>query len=126
MNIFLSIFNVHVNRIPVSGRVEFLAYRKGKFHAAFLPKASEENEQSIIGLKTDCGKVLFKQIAGTIARRVINYLSEGDEVKAGARFGIVRFGSRVDLMLPLSTHIFVKKGDRVAGGHTLLGELNES
>jgi len=125
VSIFLSIFNVHVNRIPISGRVEHLVYRKGKFHAAFNSKASEENEQSIIGLQTSCGKMLFKQIAGAIARRVIYYLSEGDEVNAGARFGIIRFGSRVDIMIPIPNSIFVKKGDRVASGHTLIGELNE-
>ena len=87
VSIFLSVFDVHVNRIPVSGKVEFLKYIQGKFLVAFADKASEENEQSIIGIRHEKGKILFKQIAGIIARRIIYHVTEGDSVTAGDRFG---------------------------------------
>ena len=126
ISIFLSLFDVHINRIPISGVVEYLNYQKGAFHAAFLEKASLKNEQSAIGIKSTKGKILFRQIAGFVARRIIYNLSTGDYVTAGERFGIIRFGSRVDMMLPPNCLIHVKKGDRVRGGETIIGELYDT
>ena len=123
VSIFLSVFNVHVNRIPVSGKVSFLKYVKGKFFVAFAEKASEENEQSIIGIEHRKGKILFKQIAGIIARRIVYHLNIGEEVSAGQRFGLIRYGSRVDVFFPQNTSIKVKLGDHVVGGETILGEF---
>lgn len=124
VSIFLSIFNVHVNRIPISGRVDFLKYVKGKFFAAFADKASEENEQTIIGIKNDKGKLLFKQIAGIIARRIIYDLKQGEEVTAGKRFGLIMYGSRVDIFLPATVNLKIALHDKVLGGETVIGEYN--
>jgi phosphatidylserine decarboxylase len=123
VSIFLSVFNVHVNRIPVSGTVEFVKYIKGKFLVAFADKASEENEQSIIGIRHEKGKLLFKQIAGIIARRIIYHVEEGDTVKAGDRFGLIRYGSRVDMFFPENVDIKVGLKDKVYGGETIIGEF---
>ncbi len=123
VSIFLSVFNVHVNRIPVSGKVEFLEYIKGKFLVAFADKASEENEQSIIGIKHEKGKILFKQIAGIIARRIIYNVEEGDSVIAGDRFGLIRYGSRVDMFFPDNVELKVKLKDKVLGGESIIGEF---
>jgi phosphatidylserine decarboxylase len=123
VSIFLSVFNVHVNRIPVSGTVEFVKYIKGKFLVAFADKASEENEQSIIGIQHKKGKILFKQIAGIIARRIIYHVSEGDTVSAGDRFGLIRYGSRVDMFFPENVDLKVGLKDKVYGGETIIGEF---
>lgn len=123
VSIFLSVFNVHVNRIPVSGTVEFVKYIKGKFLVAFADKASEENEQSIIGIRHKKGKLLFKQIAGIIARRIIYHVEEEDTVKAGDRFGLIRYGSRVDMFFPENVDIKVGIKDKVYGGETVVGEF---
>lgn len=123
VSIFMSIFNVHVNRIPVSGKVEYLEHKAGKFKAAFKDKSSELNEQSLIGIKTSQTKILFKQIAGLIARRIVNNLKIGDEVKCGERFGMIKYGSRLDVFLPLSTKINVRINERVKAGETIIGEL---
>jgi phosphatidylserine decarboxylase len=123
VSIFLSVLNVHVNRIPVTGNVTFLKYIKGKFFVAFADKASEENEQSIIGIQHAKGKILFKQIAGIIARRIIYHLEIGQEVAAGQRFGLIRYGSRVDVFFPKNTELKVKLRDKVTGGETILGEF---
>jgi phosphatidylserine decarboxylase len=123
VSIFLSVFNVHVNRVPVAGIVEFVKYIKGKFLVAFADKASEENEQSIIGIRHEKGKILFKQIAGIIARRIIYNLKEGETVSAGERFGLIRYGSRVDVFFPSNATIHVKLKDKVVGGETILGEF---
>ena len=123
VSIFLSVFNVHVNRIPVSGRVEFLKYLEGKFFVAFADKASEENEQSIIGIRHEKGKILFKQIAGIIARRIIYHVTEGDTVNAGDRFGLIRSGSRVDMFFPENVELKISLRDKVYGGETVIGEF---
>jgi phosphatidylserine decarboxylase len=124
VSVFLSIFDVHVNRVPATGVIDYVDYNPGKFFAAYEDKASELNEQTEIGMVTETGrKVAFKQIAGLIARRVVCRLKAGDNVAAGDRFGLIRFGSRVDLLVPEDCRIDVKLGDRVYGGETVLGKL---
>ncbi len=123
VSIFLSVFNVHVNRIPINGEVELVNYNPGKFLVAFEDKASEENEQSLIGIKHKKGKLLFKQIAGIIARRIVYHVSEGDSVNAGDRFGLIRYGSRVDMFFPENVDIKVDIDDKVYGGETIIGEF---
>ena len=122
VSIFLSIFDVHVNRIPISGKVDYLDYRKGKFLPAFKDKASEDNEQTIIGIKNGKGNILFKQIAGIIARRVVCNLAESDSVYQGDRFGIIRYGSRVDIFLEDNVELNVKLKDKVKGGTSIIGK----
>ncbi|MCK5076118.1 MAG: phosphatidylserine decarboxylase family protein [Calditrichia bacterium] len=124
ISIFLSVFNVHVNRIPISGKVEYFKYKEGKFLAAFKHEASDSNEQTMIGISGNKGKVLFKQIAGIIARRIICTVKEGDEATQGDRMGMIKYGSRVDVFLPVSCKVFVKNGDVVKGGLSVLGEFN--
>jgi phosphatidylserine decarboxylase len=123
LSIFLSVFNVHVNRIPISGKVDFLRYKTGTFVAAFEHKASEENEQSIIGISANGRKILFTQIAGVIARRIIYNLELGEEVTAGVRFGLIRYGSRVDIYFPPDVKLRVNLKDKVIGGETIIGEF---
>ncbi len=118
--IFMSPLNVHVNRIPVSGKVEYLKYHPGEFIAAFEDKASEKNERNEIGIESKYGKVLFVQIAGFIARRIVSELKIGDEVKIGERFGMIKFGSRVDVIVPPDWAEKVKKDDIVYAGETIL------
>jgi len=126
VSIFLSPLDVHINRIPVSGRVIYRQYHPGKFLPAFEEKASLANEQMHLGIETPYGKLLMKQIAGILARRVVCYPKLGDEVTAGQRMGLMKFGSRVDLLLPLGTEVKVKVGDRVKGGITVIGNMNEN
>jgi phosphatidylserine decarboxylase len=124
ISIFLSIFDVHVNRIPADGTVDYVKYLPGKFFAAFEDKASELNEQTEIGITTSGGaKVVVKQIAGIIARRIVCRLKPADVVAAGERFGLIRFGSRTELLVPRGSEIAVTKGDHVFGGSTVLGTL---
>ena len=123
VSIFLSIFNVHINRVPVSGIVHRLKYKKGKFKAAFNKEASDINERFEIEIITDKGNVIVHQIAGVLARRVVCRLREGQTVKIGDRFGLIRFGSRVDLFLPPSAEVEVAKGQRVKGAKTVIGRL---
>jgi len=124
ISIFLSVFDVHVNRYPVEGTVELVHYNKGKFLHAADEKASLENEQSSIGMRGPHGRVLVRQIAGLIARRIVTDSKPGDRVAQGARLGLIRFGSRTDVFLPLSARpaIKVKPGDRVRVGGTVLAE----
>ena len=124
ISIFLSVFDVHVNRYPVDGTVELVHYNKGKFLHAADEKASLENEQSSIGMRGPHGRVLVRQIAGLIARRIVTDSNPGDRVAQGARLGLIRFGSRTDVFLPLSARpaIKVKPGDRVRVGGTVLAE----
>ena len=125
ISIFMSIFNVHVNRVPASGQIREIIYRPGRFFSANLSKASEENEANRIVLQTDTGHlVVFVQIAGLIARRIVCWVREDDNVKAGQRFGLIRFGSRVDLYLPDSTQIGVQPRQKVKAGKTILGYLS--
>lgn len=123
ISVFMSVFNVHVNRAPVSGSVRYFRYNPGKFFPAFKDKASLENEQTELGLENDQGKMILKQIAGIMARRVVCRLKSGDSVKAGERFGMIKFGSRVDLFLPENVKIKVKLKQRVKAGETIIGVL---
>ena len=120
ISIFLSVFDVHVQRAPVSGVVEHRAYDPGKYLAAWNDKASADNEQSSIGISTPHRKVLVRQIAGLIARRIVSDLSEGDAVVRGDRLGLIRFGSRVDLFIPLDWEVVSSVGDRVRVGSSVL------
>jgi phosphatidylserine decarboxylase len=120
ISIFLAIWNVHVNRAPLAGRIADVQYRPGRFHMAMRSEASSENEQNVIHLETSRGEIVFKQIAGWVARRVILWKKTGETVRRGERVGIVRFGSRVDLWLPPDAQILVKPGDHVAGGSSIV------
>ncbi len=127
VSIFLNIFDVHINRIPATGTIDYVNYNPGKFFAAFVDKASELNEQTEIGMTTDDGhKVVFKQIAGLIARRIVCKLADGEQVAAGNRFGMIRFGSRTELFVPVGSRVDVSAGDHVAGGETIVGFLPSS
>lgn len=125
ISIFMNIFNVHVNRIPYSGQVQSIVYHKGMFLSANMDKASDNNERNSVVIRTDDGReILTVQIAGLIARRIVCWLIEGTEVRRGERFGLIRFGSRLDVYLPLDSTIAVKIGDRVRAGETPLGALS--
>jgi phosphatidylserine decarboxylase len=124
VSIFMSPINVHINRNPISGIVKFFKYHKGKYLVAWDPKSSTDNERTTIVIENKDGvPILFRQIAGALARRIVWYIKEGDEVKQGDQFGFIKFGSRVDVFLPLGTKINVKIGDTVKGGITVLGEF---
>lgn len=123
ISIFLNVFNVHVQRTPVGGRIEKVKYNEGKFLNAASHKASLDNEQNSMIIHTGKEKVLVKQIAGLIARRIVCWAKEGDNYSLGQRFGLIRFGSRVDLFLPLSAEVKVSLGDHVAGGSSIIGYL---
>jgi len=124
VSIFLNLFDVHVNRIPCSGRIRGIVYQPGKYLAANKDLASTENEQNAILLETPSGvKIVFVQVAGLVARRIVCWTKEGDEVERGARFGMIRFGSRTDLFLPLGTEIKVTPGQKVKGGASVIGIL---
>lgn len=123
IGIFLSVFDVHVNRMPVSGRIVQLAYRKGKFVNASLDKASEDNERMAIRLATPDGTdIIVVQIAGLIARRIVCTVSAGQEVVAGQRYGLIRFGSRTDVYFPLDWTVLAIVGQRAVGGETVLAD----
>ena len=123
ISIFLNIFNVHIQRVPISGEVKEVRYHPGKFLAAWDDKASLDNEQ--VGLVLDTGKhqILCKQIAGLVARRIACWASVGEKIKIGERYGLIRFGSRVDIFLPVGTEIKVKLGDKTVGGETVIGRI---
>jgi phosphatidylserine decarboxylase len=123
ISIFMSPLDVHVNRIPAGGIVKYTRYVKGEYFAAFEDKASEKNEQMIIGIDNSNGKIMFKQIAGFIARRIVCELKSGDTVHTGEKFGMIKFGSRVDIFIPANAEIKVKMGDRTTAGETILGEF---
>jgi phosphatidylserine decarboxylase len=120
ISIFLSIFDVHVNRAPVVGRITAIEYRSGKFYAAMRGRASAENEQNAIHVSSEHGEVVFKQIAGWIARRIVCWKAVGDSVTRGERVGMIRFGSRVDIWLPDRVEILIRPGRHVAGGTSIL------
>lgn len=123
LSIFMNVFDVHVNRVPADGTVTALAYRPGKFVNASFDKASEHNERMAIRLKlTDGSELAVAQIAGLVARRIRCDLAQGQEVRRGARFGMIRFGSRLDVYLPMGATIRVKKGERVRAGETVLAQ----
>ncbi len=122
ISIFLSPLNVHVNRAPVTGVVEFDQYVSGDYLVAWHPKASEKNERSQLGVRHPSGApVLFKQIAGAVARRIVYHITVGDSVQAGERFGIVKFGSRMDVLVTPDVHFDVVVGQKVTAGETILG-----
>ncbi len=123
ISIFLSIFDVHVNRSPIAGRIERVDYQPGEFLPAWDDKASLRNEQNTVTVERNGQRVVFKQIAGLIARRIVFRKQPGDAVERGERVGLIRFGSRVDVMLPAFAVIRVKLGDRVQGGASVLAEL---
>ena len=124
VSIFLSVFDVHVNRVPISGVVDFVEWRRGRFLLAFKAEASTENEQSIIGIRSGTTRIVVKQIAGVVARRIACRLRSEDAVTAGERFGLIRFGSRVDLILPSGIDLRVAVGDRVRAGETIIGVID--
>ena len=123
ISVFLSIVNVHVNRIPITGVVKLRQRIEGQFKLAFKDEASGDNAQMVLGIEGEQGRVLIKQIVGFVARRIVCNVHEGDEVRIGDRFGLIRFGSRIDVIVPAGTEIRVKNGDRVRGGETILGVL---
>jgi len=125
ISIFLSPLNVHVNRNPINGTVKYLKYIKGEYLVAFDNKSSERNERTEIGVENSSNgsKVLFKQIAGFVARRIVFDLSEGCRVIAGERFGMIKFGSRVDILIRRDSKILVKMDQMVTGGETIIAEL---
>ncbi len=124
ISIFLNVFNVHVNRSPVSGVITDFEYRKGKFHNAMGAASAEDNEQSIITVRTDDGQtVVFKQIAGLLARRIVFNHKVGDRIVRGQRVGLIKFGSRCDLVFSSDAKVAVKIGDKVSGGSSVLATL---
>lgn len=125
VSIFLSIFDVHVQRVPIGGTVTLVEHRPGKFLQAFRPEASTENEFIAMKIETPRGAVLVKQIAGIMARRCVNYARPGQQIATGQRFGLIRFGSRVDVFLPSGAEILTTEGARVRGGMTPIARLPE-
>ena len=123
LSIFMNVFNVHVNRYPVDGVVRYVHYNKGKFFNAAAEKSSLENEQMSVGIDTGRRRILVRQIAGLIARRIVTYSKVGETVKQGDRMGIIRFGSRVDVFIPVNSTVRGKVGDITVAGVTILAEL---
>lgn len=124
ISIFMSPLNVHVNRNPIGGEVKYSEYHKGKYLVALHPKSSTENERTTIVLSNGKQEILFRQIAGAVARRIVNYLKAGDQVQQGADMGFIKFGSRVDVFVPIDTQINVKIDDIVKGNLTLVGKFS--
>jgi len=125
ISIYLSLWDVHISRIPISGEIIFLKYTKGKFYPAYKSKASQENESNLIGIKTKAGKIFVKQIAGIIARRIVCTIRKGEKVTIAQKYGMIKFGSRVELFLPDSIDVTISKGDYVTGGETIIGKFYE-
>lgn len=125
VSVFMSPSNVHVNRAPIAGEVKYSKYHDGKYLVAWHPKSSTENERTSLVIDNGTIDVLVRQIAGKVARRIVYYLEEGDTIEQGADFGFIKFGSRVDLFLPLDTKINVHLGQKVKGGITVIGELGK-
>src|SRR5687768_9804958 len=123
LSIFMNVFNVHVNRYPVDGVVSYVHYNKGKFLNAAAEKSSLENEQSSVGIESGRRRILVRQIAGLIARRIVTYSKIGDSAKQGERMGIIRFGSRVDVFIPTTSNVRAKLGDLTTAGVTVLAEM---
>jgi phosphatidylserine decarboxylase len=123
VSIFLSVFDVHVNRAPVAGKIEAIEYRRGRFLVATKRRASVENEQNILTFSSPAGPVVCKQIAGLIARRIVCWVKPGAEVSRGERFGLIKFGSRVDLLLPAGVEVTVRRGEKVKGGESVIGRI---
>ncbi|MBQ8421490.1 MAG: phosphatidylserine decarboxylase family protein [Bacteroidales bacterium] len=125
VSVYMDFFNVHVNFWPISGEVTYYKYHPGKYMLAFLPKASELNEHSSIGIRSPYGEVFFKQLAGTFARRIVSYATPGNEELKGDQCGIIKFGSRIDMYLPLDADVKVKVGDYVKACESVIAELHK-
>ena len=126
ISIFMSLFNVHANWFPVDGRVKFVHHQNGNYHKAWLPKASEENEHADIMLETDDGReILCRQIAGAVARRIVTYAKDGEDCYIDEHLGFIKFGSRVDVYLPLGTEVCVKMGQSTTGDQTVIAKLKD-
>jgi len=125
LSIFLSIFNVHVNRSPIAGRIEAIDYKRGKFKAAFNHAASVENERNVVMVAQGDLKLVFTQIAGMVARRIVCWKKVGDTVTKGELIGLIRFGSRVDILFPAGTEATVTPGTRVKGGSSVIGRIKQ-
>ncbi|MEX2181058.1 MAG: phosphatidylserine decarboxylase family protein [Gemmatimonadaceae bacterium] len=123
ISVFMNIFNVHVNRYPVGGTVQYVHYNPGRFFNAAAEKASLDNEQMSVGVQTATHRVLFRQIAGLVARRIVTYSRVGDDAEQGERMGLIRFGSRVDVFVPVGSTVRVELGQRPVAGTTVLAEL---
>lgn len=124
ISIFMSPINVHITRNPVSGTVKYFKYHPGKYLVAWHPKSSTKNERTTVVVQTEAGpQVLFRQIAGAMARRIVWYVNEGDEVSQGEEFGFIKFGSRVDVFVPVDTDVKVQIGEKVKGGQTVIAQL---
>lgn len=121
IGIFMNVFNVHVNRIPIAGKVNYFRYQKGSFIQAYKSEAAEVNEQTVIGIENGERKLLFKQIAGLLARRIVCNVRQGNKVQPGERFGMIKFGSRVDIFLPKNVDISVRLNQKVKGGESIIG-----
>ena len=126
ISIFMSVFNCHVNRSPVAGKIERIAYRPGIFINAELDKASEDNERNSLVISTAQGRIGVVQIAGLVARRIVSFVREGQSIGAGERFGLIRFGSRLDVFLPEGTKALVSEGQTAIAGETILADFNGS
>jgi len=126
VSIFLSIWDVHVQRAPVAGNIAKVVYRPGKFYGAYRSAASRENEMNVIYMDTPQGPLVFKQIAGAIARRVLCWKNPGEAVSRGDRVGMIRFGSRVDIWLPMQAEVTVRRGQKVKGGESILAKWNST
>ncbi|MEQ8174457.1 MAG: phosphatidylserine decarboxylase family protein [Syntrophomonadaceae bacterium] len=125
IRIFLSLFNVHINRVPLTGKVEWIEKREGLFISAYKPEASEKNACNYLGMMSEYGKVLVIQITGLVARRIVCWAKPGQTFETGERFGLIRFGSCTELYLPLSAEPMVKPGDKVKGGETVVARFTE-
>jgi phosphatidylserine decarboxylase len=125
IGIFLSVFDVHIQRVPIAGVVKFIEHQHGKNHPAFEPSASTENDQIIMGIQSIFGLVIVKQIAGILARRCVNYASNDERVLSGQRYGLIKFGSRVELYLPKEVEILCVTGEKAYGGVTALAEMKD-
>jgi len=123
ISVFLSVLNVHINRIPCTGVIKHRQLLKGKYELAYKDEASNANEQLALGIENGRGRVVIKQIVGFIARRIVCYVQEGDQVHTGEKYGLIRFGSRIDIIVPPQTTVHTKIGDHVKGGETILGVL---
>jgi phosphatidylserine decarboxylase len=123
ISIFLSVFDVHVNRSPIAGKIIAVEYQPGKFLNAMNNRSSTDNEQNVVTVENASVKVVFKQIAGVIARRIVFWPKAGDSLERGERVGLIRFGSRTDVIVPQNVEVLVRPGDRVKGGETLIGRI---
>ncbi len=125
VSVYMDFFNVHVNFWPIDCKVEYYKYHPGKYMLAFLPKASELNEHASVGIMTQYGPILFKQLAGTFARRIVTYATPGEQEVKGTQCGVIKFGSRIDIYLPLDADIKVQVGDHVKACESVIAELHK-